>query len=143
VNNIDQIEQTRQLWEKLLISNQLNVCSEALKGCSVMDVNILRIAYTKPEITPKEIIRLLNIPNSTLTNAVNRLSKKGLLVRKLNADDLRSLQISLTDVGKEAIHEHQLGEREVIQNLFSVLTENEIDSLLSIMTKIGHKIEND
>lgn len=132
-----QIEKFRILWEQIMMGNKLEVCTDELKGAGILDVNILRLLSNNCEIVPKEIVGQLNIPNSTLTNAINRLEKKGLVERKLNANDLRSLQLLLTDKGEKAISEHHDAERVLIENIFCILNEAEINSLIGIFEKIA------
>lgn len=131
-----QVEKFRVLWEQIMLSNRLEVCTEELKGAGILDVNILRLLFNNPEIFPKEIAGKLSIPNSTLTNAINRLEKKGLVERKLNTNDLRSLQLLLTEKGKQAILNHHNAERVLIGNMLGILSENESNSLVDIFEKI-------
>lgn len=131
-----QIERFRILWTQVLLSGKLNVCTEELKDANMLDVNILRLLFDNPKIIPKEIAEFLKIPNSTLTNVINRLGKKGLLERQLNTHDLRSLQLILTDKGKEAIKNHHNAERILIGKMFSILNDDEVESLIHICEKI-------
>lgn len=140
MNREKQIEKFRILWEQIMIGNKLEVCTEELKSAGILDVNILRLLFNNSEIIPKEIARKLNIPNSTLTNAINRLEKKDLIERKLNTNDLRSLQLLLTDKGKQAICKHHDAERALIENIFNIMSEAESNSLISIFEKIVEKL---
>jgi len=136
----EHIEKFRFLWERMLISNKLEVCTEELKDSTVLDVNILRLLFNSPDIAPKEIVAKLSIPNSTLTNAINRLEKKGMIKRKLNSNDLRSLQLLLTVKGKQAILSHHAEERTLIGNMFDILSKEEIMSLINIFEKLVSKL---
>lgn len=136
----EQIETFRFLWEQMLISNKLEVCTEELKDSAILDVNILRLLSNSPNITPKKIVAKLNIPNSTLTNAINRLGKKGMVERKLNSNDLRSLQLLLTAKGKQAILSHHDEERILISNMFNILSKDEITSIINIFEKLVSKL---
>lgn len=135
-----QIEVFRVLWEQLMISNKLVVCTDTLKGVGLLDVNILKLLYNSSEIVPKEIVEKLNIPNSTLTNAINRLERKQLVERRLNKNDLRSLQLILTDKGRKAIQEHHDLERELVGEIFTILNEDESKSLVDIFEKISKNL---
>lgn len=140
MNREKQVEKFRVLWEEIMVGNKLVVCTDELKGTGILDVNILRLLFNNSEIIPKEIASKLNIPNSTLTNAINRLEKKGLVERQLNANDLRSLQLLLTDKGKQAICKHHDAERVLIENIFSILSDDESDLLINIFEKIVEKL---
>jgi DNA-binding MarR family transcriptional regulator len=123
-----------------MISGKLNICAEELKGAAILDVNILRLLHKRPELIPKEIAGELGIPNSTLTHAISRLEKKGLLERKLNASDLRSLQLLLTDMGRQAILGHHEEERKLISRIADLLDETETALLLRVLTKLAQQL---
>lgn len=128
------------MWEQIIISNRLQACSDELKGCGILDINILKILFNDPKAVPKEIIKILNIPNSTLTNAINRLVSKELLVRQLNPSDLRSLQLILTEKGKRSIISHRNSEKKIIGNIFNILSEDESMALINIFEKIAAEL---
>ncbi len=130
------IEKLRMLWTQILISGKLTVCSDELKDANILDVNILRTLFDNPNVIPKELAGLFKIPNSTLTNAINRLEKKGLLQRQLNTNDLRSLRLVLTVKGIQAISKHRDAESELIGNILSVLSAEESDTLVAIFDKM-------
>ncbi len=126
----------RELWDTLLLNFNIVICTEKLTGCSIIDLNILKLIYTNPDIKIKEIVKTLKTPNSTLTNAINRLSKKGLLQRKLSSHDLRSFDLELTPTGKSAVEEHILEENKVFADLLQDLNEEETVEFKRLFKKI-------
>jgi DNA-binding MarR family transcriptional regulator len=55
------------------------------------------------ELSPGELIRQTLSTSGTMTNRVNRLEARGLVVRLPNADDRRGVLVRLTDSGRERV----------------------------------------
>jgi DNA-binding MarR family transcriptional regulator len=134
-SNLD-AEKLRELWERLLLNQKINVCTEELKSLNVIDINILKILTNTPGIKLKDIAKKLNIPNSTLTHAVTRLESKNFVKRALSSDDLRSFQLEVTQPGKKAIMEHRNGEKAVLSEMLNVLTEEEEKEFIRLFEKV-------
>lgn len=126
----------RELWDTLLLNFNIVICTEKLKGCSIIDLNILKLIYANSDIKIKEIVKTLKVPNSTLTNAINRLSKRGLLQRKLSDYDLRSFDLELTPTGTSAVEEHIIEENKAFADLLQDLNEEEIVEFKRLFKKI-------
>jgi DNA-binding MarR family transcriptional regulator len=77
-----------------------------LDGLAALDVGIIHHSSRTPGITVGEVRRILDIPNSTLSSAVNRLERRGLVRRVINAEDRRSYGLVVTEKGLavEAAH---------------------------------------
>ncbi len=55
------------------------------------------------ELSPGELIRATLSTSGTMTNRVNRLEARGLVVRQPNADDRRGVLVRLTQAGRERV----------------------------------------
>lgn len=78
-----------------------------LDGLAALDVGIIHHSARNPGITVGEVRRILDIPNSTLSSAVNRLERRGLLHRVINADDRRSYGLVVTEKGLAVEEAHR------------------------------------
>ena len=78
----------------------------------------------------------LNIPNSTVTNVINRLTKKELLVRELNSTDLRSFNLKLTEKGSCAVADHLNAETAIFESILHVLQDDEKETFVELFRKI-------
>lgn len=130
----------RDAWNKLLLSKDIEICSDDLKGCGMLELKILKLVYMSSNMQIKEILRVLSIPNSTATNAINRLTKKELILRKLNNSDLRSFELELTSKGISAVSEHLSAETAVFENLLRCLNTEEKDTFVRLFKKIASHI---
>lgn len=126
----------RDLWNKLLLSQNIEVCSDKLKGCGILDLKVLKLLFQNSSYKIKDILKTLGIPNSTATNVINRLTGKKLLQRKLNTVDLRSFELELTEKGRSAVTEHLEAETIIFENMLSCLDDNEKELFVKMFRKI-------
>ena len=57
------------------------------------------------ELSPGELIRQTISTSGTMTNRVNRLEARGLVLRRPNTDDRRGVRVRLTDAGRERVQQ--------------------------------------
>jgi DNA-binding MarR family transcriptional regulator len=72
-------------------------------------------------LSPTRLANALLVTTGTMTNRLDRLEKRGLIVRVPNPDDRRSLDVELTTKGKhqvdEAVTKHSANERDMLAPL--------------------------
>jgi DNA-binding MarR family transcriptional regulator len=130
-------EQLLQLWHKIMLSGDVTVCTEKLKGASIIDVNILRLLEENKTMILRDIGALLSVSPSTLSSAIKRMEKSGLIERVICKEDLRSYSITLTDDGKQTINEHYELELKLMDILLGRLdSENEREEFLKMLRKL-------
>lgn len=73
---------------------------------------LLRVVLAKPGLMPRELAAELTLSRSTVTRFLDSLEKRGLLVRKMTAQDGREVQIFPTK-SAQSIHDEldQTGEK--------------------------------
>lgn len=130
-------EQLAQLWHKIMISGDITVCTEKLKGASIIDVNILRLLEENETMILKDIGTKLSVSPSTLSSAIKRMEKSGMIERVICKEDLRSYFITLTYYGKQTINEHYELELKIMDMLLGRLdSENERKEFLKMLKKL-------
>lgn len=67
-------------------------------------LSTLRRSGAPYELSPTEIFSTLMITSGTMTNRLQRLEKKGLVTRKVNPEDARSMLVVLNDEGLKLIN---------------------------------------
>ena len=80
--------------------------NELLKEKNIDEFNgsqgvILYSLWNNKELTIKEIGKITGLAKTSLTSMLNRMEEKGLIRRKDNSEDKRSIKIMLTDKAKE------------------------------------------
>ena len=101
-----------------------------------------RIIATLAENAPmsaKDLAELIAIDSITITRATSDLVKRGLLIRRINKQDRRKIELRLSARGRKVYDRIVPVALEIEQTVFSVLTENEGDQLDFLLSKIeGH-----
>lgn len=86
--------------------------------------------------TMTEVSRDLNITMGTLTTGVDKLIKKGYLVRKRTEEDKRVVLVELTEKGVEAKRMHDSFHQEMISSVIEVLNDDEEIVLIQALKKL-------
>ena len=82
----------------------------------------------------------LGVTTGTVTVMVATLEKKGLIIKENDPDDTRSIIISLTEKGYQYYSEHHKYHHDLIDNVSSVLTDDEIKRINTILEKINKQL---
>jgi DNA-binding MarR family transcriptional regulator len=96
----------------------------------------LRRAGAPFELTPTELARHKMITSGGMTAALDRLEKKGMIVRVPNPHDRRGSLVRLTDLGREVIDASMELHAEVEHMLVASLDEQEAADLQRILRKL-------
>ncbi len=138
MSSLDDVKKLNYLWH--IIGNQLR--EEMYKpdynninGLTMVDLSIIQTIEEHTDIILKDICKILKIPKSTLTSAVNRLEKKNLVKRKVSQKDKREYYLELTELGSQAQREHIMTEHTVFNQLLSGLSEVESKRFISLFSK--------
>ncbi|MDD3407372.1 MarR family winged helix-turn-helix transcriptional regulator [Methanomicrobium antiquum] len=88
----------------------------------------------------KDLSKSLGVTTGTITVTVDRLEKGGYAVRDRSESDRRSYIIRLTEKGKEAFFDHHSHHMSLSDEIASILSEDEVKSLVRILEKINKTI---
>lgn len=112
-------------------------------GCgSLTDFAVLEVLLHKGDLPVNEIGEKVLLTSGSITTAIQRLEKKKWVERKRDEGDRRVVRVSLTDSGRMLI-ESSFGEHaERLDELFSVLSDEEKEAFGSLMRKVGNRAEN-
>lgn len=80
----------------------------------------------------------IDVPLSTATRIVNRLVKKGVVVRRRSDQDRRIVEIDLSPIGYENKARFHASRLKACQKILAPLTEEERETALSLMEKALH-----
>ena len=87
-------------------------------------------------ITQRQLTELAGVRSASLSEILSKLEHRGLIERSKNADDKRNIDVKLTDAGKNAVTASRESRLENEKELFSCLTEDEIDNLSETLDKL-------
>lgn len=92
--------------------------------------------------TMTEISRILKITMGTLTTGVDKLIKKGYLIRKRTEEDKRIVLVELTEKGIKAKKLHDSFHQEMIDSVISHLDPTEEELLVQSLQKLMFFFDN-
>lgn len=112
------------------------------KGVTAAQFSVLnQIAYMDREITSAEVAERVGADRPTLSGIIHRLEKAELVHRIENPKDRRAAFLGLTESGKAIIEEIRETADALTEEIFSVLSENELKVLENSILKVNRKME--
>ena len=88
-------------------------------------------------MTQRELTEELGIHRSSVSEVLGKLEKKELITRSQDEQDRRRVQIALTEKGANTVQEGKdTREDQGIEKMFAVLSEEEKNSLYTILGKL-------
>jgi len=117
-------------------------------GVTVPQIRVIKEVYIRKAISVKELSQNLRMTQSTVSDIVERLTDKGLLIKTPNPQDKRSVTITLTDRMLKIIKESSPEPlNKVIRDTLSLLEPEEQEiveqGMKLLVSAVGKKIEAD
>lgn len=101
---------------------------------------VLHLIKKNKNISIKNLANLLDITSSAATQIVDGLVNKGLLLRRRNPDDRRTLKIELSEESKNQFDSIKNKSFKTLSLLFDVLDNDELSKYCELNNKIAGKI---
>ncbi len=138
------VQDLNDIWHYFIFNFQnkgTTLWGDDLKDATTIEISILNIIDNKPNVMLKEIKDILDIPGSTLTNAIDRLEKKDLIRRVISKRDRRSFGLDLTERGENAQKIHIKAENELFRRILKSLDSiDECRSFINSLKKIKNNL---
>lgn len=88
---------------------------------SVAQLELLSAVAENPGARPSRIARYLHLAPNSVTTLVNGLATHGLITRSSNLDDRRTVQLTLTEPGREAVRRWQSTNASILRTAYEDL----------------------
>ncbi len=111
--------------------------SGAFKDLSITEIHTIEAIGMTGQKSMSEIAAELEITTGTLTTAIDKLIKKGYVVRNRSDVDRRIVYIALTKRGKLAYRIHESFHYKMVRSVISDLTEDEIQALIKGLNSLN------
>lgn len=120
--------------------------NELLKEKNIDEFNgsqgvILYSLWNNKELTIKEIGKITGLAKTSLTSMLDRMEEKGLIRRKDNSEDKRSIKIMLTDKAKELEKDYNDISNKMSNIFYKNFSDKEIDEIEKYLEKIISNLE--
>jgi MarR family transcriptional regulator, 2-MHQ and catechol-resistance regulon repressor len=130
-----------RLWTVMMRSHRaLSLMAQqsvANAGLCLTDFAALESLLHKGPLTISEIQSKVLLASGSMTAAIDRLEKLGLVVRKSTTKDRRARVVELTREGKRVAQECFEKHARDLGELMSVLSEKEMEQLYGLLKKVG------
>jgi DNA-binding MarR family transcriptional regulator len=97
---------------------------------------LLAVRYIEDPVTPTEVSQWLDRNRNSVSLIVDRMVKAGLIDRIRDLRDRRSVRLTITDKGKEALDMSMVAGWELVQEILSQLSEDELRGLITLLEKV-------
>jgi DNA-binding MarR family transcriptional regulator len=133
-----------RLWVLFhLTYNRISSCEERTFPHSVLTYPqmavMMAIKYAKPPVTPTDVAQWLNRSTNSITMIVDRMEREGMVERKRDLKDRRSLRLILTEKGEKAFRQVLRPGWEMVKYILSGLTAEEVQVLTRLLEKMEEK----
>lgn len=125
------------LFRDILGLEEKAIITQDYQDITNNDMHVIQAIGLDEPKNMSTVAKTLSVTVGTLTTAVNGLVKKGYVVRERGNEDRRVVYISLTDKGRKAYVHHEEFHRQMIEAVLADLDENEKDTLVHVMVKLG------
>ena len=121
-------ELTLQLFKKLYLKNKNN--GQMSQG------KVLKILYKKGDMSQKEMQDRLQIKSGSMSELVNKLENKQLIIRLKDENDRRKTILHLTDLGQKDVENYTKQRHDDTAHFFDVLNDEEKEQYKNICMKL-------
>lgn len=111
-------------------------------GMCLSDFGILEALLHKGPLPVNVLGTKLLLTSGSMTAAVDRLEREGLVQRNASQTDRRARIVSLTAVGKSRIQRVFAEHQRDLEQTFQCLSGTERETLAALLRKVGHQMES-
>lgn len=94
----------------------------------------------RTELNPSEISDRQGVSRNTMSSFIRNLEDEELVERRLDPDDRRRFNISLTDAGRDVVRQHTRRHLETIDHFFGALRSDEQLELLKLLQQLEAQV---
>lgn len=135
---IDEIRRFNRFYTRTLqLTNKYHLGT----GLTVLESRLLLEIYENKLQTANELVSLLEIDKGYLSRVLKSLEKRGYIEQTVDNSDKRSKLLTLTRLGHNTLNTLNKRADQQVDQLFSNLSDQEIEQVISAMNFIRNKID--
>ena len=129
------------LWKAAKAVDRIDRASIAETGLHISDFAILEVLLHKGPLPISAIGEKVLLTSGSMTAAVNRLERRGLVQRSQDPSDGRFFHVHLTAAGRKEIKRAYAAHVQNLEAITAVLTDREQHELERMLKKLGRHAE--
>ena len=106
------------------------------ENITLAQMEALAYIWKKPGMTQQELAESLVVTKGNMTGLIDRLTKRGLVERRADAEDRRVNNLFLTDAAQAFMREAKPSHALIAGQMLTVLTEDERTTLRTLLAKM-------
>ena len=138
MNNFEIFSMFKTLDRKLKRQMDLRTSAEGINGIQAC---LIRYVHERDIVYQKDLEKDFKVRKSSITSMLNTMEKSGVIKRESEESDLRKKRIVLTDKGISIHNEIGKKLKELLDETFSDLTEEDRQNLENIFIKINSRTQ--
>lgn len=127
-------EAERELMQ-MMLKNRHGAFSKIEKSSKGASIVIKVLDRLGEPTNPKYLADTSNLSTSRIAAVLNNLEKRGLVIRTMDPDDRRRINVSLTEAGKKAAKSEKQEMRAKIIQVFELMGEEDTKKYLELTAK--------
>lgn len=133
----------RKLFDKYYKLESKKFFSKNLEDLTVIEINtILVIGHGSENKKMSEIANTLGVTFGTPTVTIDRLIKKGYVIRQRDEEDRRQVFISLSETGVSVFESIVQLKNKIAEKIFGILDPSERKALIDILSNLNSHFDN-
>lgn len=104
-------------------------------GLTITQFGILDVLYCIGDMTINQLKEKILATSGNMTVVLKNMERDGLIDRNVCAHDKRSFKFTITPLGRKKFEEVLPKHREVLENVYSIYTEEEREQLIHLLKK--------
>lgn len=129
------------LWKAHKAVESLDRASIAATGLNLTDFAVLEAILHKGAMPVNQIGRKVLLTSGSISTAIDRLEKRGLVRRRRDMSDGRIFHVELTAEGREIIREAFDRHRRNLDSVVELLSAEERRQLVVLLKRLGYNAE--
>ena len=111
------------------------------KGLNLTDFAVLELLFHRGKQPMQKIGDKILMTSGSITYIVNKLEKKGYLVREASPNDRRVTYASISDQGRELLNSIFPAQWEKLKTIMNGLNDEEKDTAIELLKKLGTTVK--
>lgn len=117
------------IFNRVLVIEENSLRESQFNDVSLKEMHTLDIIGKTADITPSDIARQLLLTLGTVTTSLNKLEKKGYIIKTRSTSDKRVVYISLTSKGRLLYRLHRRFHKNMVLRIVQDMDETEVLAL--------------
>jgi MarR family 2-MHQ and catechol resistance regulon transcriptional repressor len=129
------------LWKAHKAIEKADLASITDTGLTISDFTIMEVLLHRGPLPINAIGEKVLLTSGSMTAAINRLEKKGFVIRIQGPEDGRCFHVHLTGAGRTVIKKAYAKHENNLEKIAAVLNDRERGDLVRLLKKIGYQAE--